>query len=133
MKLKIYTLTTGLFLVGVLCGVLLTIGFAKRQIKAVTASPTAEVSERLVRFLDRQLKLSDEQEIKVAEIIQQSTDEILPLRKELRERILTIMQTYHPQVAEQLDDAQKAKLEQLKAKLLETWQLEGNPDSITPK
>lgn len=129
MKLRIYGLMTGLFILGVLCGILLTMGIAKKQIRSLTGSSTPEIGSVLVRLLDHKLSLTAEQEKAVREVLRESEKEVLPVRREFRTRAFGLIKDLQPRIAEELDAGQKKKLDTFVDGLLNTWQLSEDPDA----
>ena len=131
MKLRIYTLMVGLFILGVASGMLISLGVAKQQIRSLSSSSTSEVSSFIVKFLDRRLSLSAEQETAVETVLKKGEQEVLPLRREFRVRALSVIKSYQPQVAEHLDGDQKQELDKIVNGLLATWQLTSDPDATS--
>lgn len=131
MKFRIYSLVIGLFILGVVSGVLLTLGVAKHQIRSITSSSTPEIASLVGKFLDRRLNLSAEQEKAISEVLVQGEQDALPIRREFRQKMLGIIKTYHPQINNHLEEPQQRELDQIVEKLLATWQLAGDPDLPT--
>lgn len=129
MKIRIYTLMTALFILGIICGVLLSLGFAKKQINSISGRSTPEVTELIVKFLDRRLRLSPEQELAIGNVLRESEKDVLPLRRELRTRGYGIIQTVKPKMDQHLDDSQRKILDDLLNDLLTTWQISVDPDA----
>ncbi|MDF1811930.1 MAG: hypothetical protein P1V20_06940 [Verrucomicrobiales bacterium] len=133
MKFRIYLLMTVLFFLGVISGVLLSLGFAKKQIRSITGRSTPEMSALIVQFLDHRLRLTAEQEAAIKQVLVESEKEVLPMRRELRTRFLKIIQTYQPRVAEHLDESQEEQLDQIVENLMGTWQIDEDPDADPEK
>ncbi|MEO0414142.1 MAG: hypothetical protein AAF226_04215 [Verrucomicrobiota bacterium] len=115
---------TVLFLLGMGCGVLLSVAVVKHKIKTATSRDTAEFTPIVLKFLDRRLDLSKDQENSVRQVLLKGEQEVLPLRKELRRNAYGIFLGYQPQIAEHLDEDQKAELNRIIEGLLQTWRLE---------
>ncbi len=82
--------------------------------------PKADHGEKMLRVLDRQLKLKGEQKKKIEAVIKSSEPEMEKLQKEmegLRERQRKFMRKQHEQVRALLDDEQKDKFDEIAVRM----------------
>lgn len=107
------------FLLGLLCGCLLTLGFIKR---AVTRGPEA-ASQFVVHRLSRQLDLDHSQRERLQRTIQTAQKDMLALREKTRPERREILERAEAEVRSFLRPEQCAKFEKLVADAKAGWRL----------
>lgn len=113
MKLRIYTLMIVTFLSGVICGGAFTRFSIQRKINIVRTLPPDKIRMQILRILEGKLELTEEQKFRLTPILQTAQQDIIPLRKEVRGRVLSILENYTPQIESELTPKQIVKFQKL--------------------
>ncbi len=99
-----------IFLLGMVCGSLLTVQVGKRTLLNVSERGTGDISLVLGRMLDRKLDLTKEQEESIASILSDGAAEVEPLRSETKAKLLVLFEKYQPLIEAELTDKQRKKM-----------------------
>lgn len=117
MKLKVYLAIALVFLLGMLSGGLLVAQLAKSRVQTLTAGSTEDISEIVLKVLDRDLELSKEQRETVSAILTEAVEEVDPMRAEMRSRAFKVIDKYQMQIGRGLNAEQRKELEEMVGKI----------------
>lgn len=90
------------------------------------------LAEHMRNRLQRELDLTPEQMAKISPIIDKTAAQLEQIRQETGQRVRGIISEAHREMATNLTDAQRAKLEQLKTRFRHGHEHRGRPDRWHP-
>ena len=102
------------FLAGGMTGAFLAVSHSRHIFMG--AHNSSVMSERMRERLRRELKLTPEQEAKIAPIVNKSTTELEQIRRETGRKVHATFLEAHREMAAYLTDGQRAELERLEAR-----------------
>ena len=111
MKPKVYLSIALVFFLGMLCGGALVVQIVKSKVQSLAKSSTEEVSQIVLKQLERDLDLSEEQRGTISEILTEAVKEVDPMRTEMRSRALQIIQKYQKRIGEELTAEQRQEFD----------------------
>lgn len=83
----------------------------KSKVQSLAKSSTEEVSQIVLKQLERDLDLSEEQRGTISEILTEAVKEVDPMRTEMRSRALQIIQKYQKRIGEELTAEQRQEFD----------------------
>ena len=133
MKLKAYLAIALVFLLGMISGGALVVQIVKSRLQSLASSSTEEVSQIVFEMLDRDLNLSEEQRNAISGVMAEAVQEIDPIRTQMREKALKIIQKYQARIGDELSADQRQEFDQMVDKFKGRSNLEGGAEHDLPK
>lgn len=109
-----------IFAAGFICGGGVTIVAAVHRLQYAIHHPE-EAPARIATQLQRKLRLSDTQKTKVEQIVTQHQVQIAAIRHEFQPQVVVQLEQIRNEIAEQLDDSQRARWTKMFDDLRDRW------------
>ena len=104
------------FVSGLVCGA----GLALRAVRRYVRKPEERV-EHTTRWLDRRLKLTDDQAREVRQILRRQQQDLQQVAREVRPRVVNRLEKTAGQIGEVLDEEQKREWEEIVREFRKRW------------
>jgi hypothetical protein len=122
-----------IFFFGVLCGIVITEGVIRERVREVVEGGPDKVVDVVVERLNKDLKLDNEQKIKLQQIVADTRIKLRQIRQRTQPEVQTTLLDAERDVRAILYTEQIPKFEEIVEKGHKQWQEKSRPETVEAK